>query len=457
MSKYRFLLIIPFIAIMLLAWYIVASNDGSKLRKQRELLKLAAGYAEDKVYVKAIPLAVEAYNIDTEIKYTEIEDILMEYYFDGGYTEEYYSMINDRINGDRAEPNEYISLAEYYFSEEQRASGLAVLEKAILKADSEKLPEYYGIKGLNGECGDTLYSDELTALYEKNRYSFSPAMLSFDEIGSVSEKYLTAKDGETGLWALYSSSGKKLTDSIYSEATNVSDDGFASVKLDNEYLLVDSSGVRYALCKSDSVSGLVRTEGKNSTVVMCSDGLMHMASDMTIGEKGYDFLGASSEGLRAVCDGGVWRLSDGKDTKLYEDCSGIKLNASGAAAVSGRVFIEKDGSCRLADLSGKLYESIFDDAKPFCSGGQLAAVKQNGKWGFSDRYGNVVIECIYDDAQSFCEKNAGMVRCDDGMWRIIDVRGNIIDEYEFFDADEFVNSSAAVRGLEDKWSLLTVN
>lgn len=457
MSKYRFLLIIPFIAIMLAAWYIVASNDGTKLRKQRELLSLAAEYAEDKVYVKAVPLAVEAYNIDTEIKYTEVEDILMEYYLEGGYTEEYYSMINDRISGERAENEEYISLAEYYFGEGEKASGLAVLEKAILKYDGDRLPAYYGIKGLAGEYSGTLYSDDFTEMYEKNRYSFSLSMFGFRELGLSVGKYMTAKDEETGLWALYSSSGKKLTESIYSETSNVTDDGFASVKLDNEYLLVNSSGVRYALCKNDSVTGLVRTEGQNKTVVMCSDGLMHMASDMQVGEKGYDFLGAASEGFRAVCDGGVWSLSDGKDTRLFADCQDIKINANGEAALSGRVFIKTDNVWRLADLSGNIYDSAFEDAKPFCSGGRLAAVKLNGKWGFSDKNGNIVIECVYDDAQSFCGKNAGMVKCGDGMWRLIDVRGNIIDKYEFFDAREFENSSAAVKGLEEKWSLITVN
>ena len=366
-------------------------------------------------------------------------------------------MINDRINGDRAEKEEYISLAGYYFGEDERAGGLAVLEKAILKYDSDKLPVYYGIKGLTGEYSGTLYSDELTELYEKNRYSFSQSMSGFSELGEAVGKYMTVRDEETGLWALYSSSGKRLTDSVYSEVSVISDDGFVSVRLDNEYLLADINGVRYALCKDASVTGLVRTEGENKTVVMCSDGLMHMASDMQVGEKGYDFLGASSEGFRAVCDGGVWRLSDGKDTRLYMDCQDIKVNAYGEAAVSGRVFIKNDGAYRLADLSGNIYDGTFEDAKPFCSGGQLAAVKQNGKWGFADRNGSIVIQCIYDDAQSFCGENAGTVRCDDGMWRLIDVRGNVIDEYEFFDAREFGSNMAAVKGLEEKWSLITVN
>ena len=41
----------------------------------------------------------------------------------------------------------------------------------------------------------------------------------------------------------------------------------------------------------------------------------------------------------------------------------------------------------------------FEDAKSF--GQHLAAVKQDGKWGYIDQKGNVVIPCIYEDADSF--------------------------------------------------------
>ncbi|MGN0638479.1 MAG: WG repeat-containing protein [Huintestinicola sp.] len=458
MSKYKFLLIIPLIAVMLAAWYIVGSNNGTKLKKQRELLAQAAAYAEDKIYVKAVPLAVEAYGIDTEIKYTEVEDILMEYYQSGGYTEEYFSMINDRINGGRAEKEEYLGLAQYYFNEREKKSGLSVLAKGIVKFDGDKLPAYYGIKGLTGQySGEELFSDELTQMYEKNRYSYSRASFSFKNIGSADNDFFTVMDTETGLWGIYSSSGKQLTEHIYSEATNVSANGYASVKLGDEYILINSEGVRYALCKDESVTGLVRTEGKNKTVVMCSDGKMHMASDLIVSEKGYDFLGAASEGFRALCTDGKWSFFGDDDNKLEVSCEEIKVNSCGEAVVSGRAFIKTDGSVKLINTSGEIYDNSFEDAKPFCAGGSLAAVRMNGKWGFADKNGNVVIDCIYEDANSFCSKNAGFVQCDDGMWRLIDVRGNIIDKYEFFEAREFRGSSAAVKSLEDKWSLLTIS
>lgn len=458
MSKYRFLLVIPFIAVILAAWYIVGSNDGTKLKKQRELLAQAAAYAEDEVYVKAVPLAVEAYNIDTEIKHTEVERILMEYYLKGGYEAEYFSMINERINSGRADKSEYPELAGYYCDNGERKKGLAVLEKGIVKFDGEQLPTYYGVKGSSGKAsGEPLFSDELTEMYDANRYSFSLAMFSFKELGFYNEEYMTVRDSETGLWAFYSLSGKRLTDYIYSEAAGVSSKGFAAVKYDGKYLLVDSSGVRYALCKDDSLTGLVRTEGQNRIVVMRGDNKMYMSSDFDVSDTGYDFLGADSEGFRAICKNEQWSFYGTGDGKLEISCDEIKVNSYGEAVVSGRAFVKTGGVYKMADVSGNIFESSFEDAKPFCRNGNLAAVKSGGKWGFADKSGNIVIDCIYDDANSFCMGNVGFVKCDDEIWRLIDVRGNIIDKYEFSEAREFRGSSAAVKGIEDKWSIITVD
>lgn len=455
MSKYRFLLIIPFIAVMLLAWYIIGSNDGTRIKSQRELLSQAAAYAEDKVYVKAVPLVVEAYNIDTDIRYTEIEPVLMEYYLAGDYRDEYFSMVNARIEGDRAEREEYLALAEYFFNEGEASSGLAVLEKAIVKYDGDKLPDWYGIAGLKGTFEGELYSDEFTALYEEHRLAYTIASFSFAELGAVGKSYMTVRDEESGLWGFYSASGKKLTDFIYTEATNVSSGGYATVKLGDEYLLVDSKGVRYALCKDERVTEVVRTEGENRSIVRCSDGLMYRADDMVLSEKGYDYYGAQSEGYRAMCKDGKWYFA-GEDAPEIT-CDDIKVNSADEAVISGRAFIKQGGAYKMIALDGTVYDTAFEDAKPFCSGGQLAAVKMNGKWGFADRNGNIVIDCLYEEAESFCSEGAGIVKCDDGYFRFIDLRGSLIDKYEFFAAREFIGTGSAVRLTEDNWSIITVS
>ena len=63
----------------------------------------------------------------------------------------------------------------------------------------------------------------------------------------------------------------------------------------------------------------------------------------------------------------------------------------------------------------KIKETRLDceDANYF-SGGRLA-VEKNGKWGFVDKKGAVVVPCIYDDASKLFYTNVALV-CKDGKW-----------------------------------------
>ena len=58
---------------------------------------------------------------------------------------------------------------------------------------------------------------------------------------------------------------------------------------------------------------------------------------------------------------------------------------------------------------------IYDDAWYFSEG--LARVYENGKWGFIDKTGKVVIPLIYDGADGFSDGEA-KVRVDDERFYI---------------------------------------
>lgn len=59
--------------------------------------------------------------------------------------------------------------------------------------------------------------------------------------------------------------------------------------------------------------------------------------------------------------------------------------------------------------------------------GPLFAKEENGKWGFIDRDGNIVVDFIYDRTTSSNEYGfAGIKK--DGKWGVVDQNGNIITE-----------------------------
>lgn len=56
----------------------------------------------------------------------------------------------------------------------------------------------------------------------------------------------------------------------------------------------------------------------------------------------------------------------------------------------------------------------------------LKPIYENGKWGFADENGTVVIHCQWDFADSFEDGFASVLR--DGDWYTIDKTGRIIDK-----------------------------
>ena len=76
-----------------------------------------------------------------------------------------------------------------------------------------------------------------------------------------------------------------------------------------------------------------------------------------------------------------------------------------------------------ADSEGnKLFNKQFEEVCEFSEG--LARVVQNGKWGFINTKGEVVIPCIYDFAWAFSEGLAEVKQ--DGKGSIINKEGKVI-------------------------------
>ena len=71
-----------------------------------------------------------------------------------------------------------------------------------------------------------------------------------------------------------------------------------------------------------------------------------------------------------------------------------------------------------------IIDKQFDGVSSFSNG--LAKVKQNGKWGFVNTKGEIVIPCVYDDGDvySFSEGLAKVKQ--NGKWMIIDSNGQVI-------------------------------
>lgn len=125
-----------------------------------------------------------------------------------------------------------------------------------------------------------------------------------------------------------------------------------------------------------------------------------------------------------------------------------------------RGIFEENGKKGFIDTTGKVIVSPeFDEVYGFGENG-LAAVKAEGKWGFVDREGEMVIEPSYILAESFCDNGLAWVVTQNGDQCFINSDGEIVIEtgfnifhsnYNVFSFDQY---GFAEVELDGKWTVM---
>ena len=85
-----------------------------------------------------------------------------------------------------------------------------------------------------------------------------------------------------------------------------------------------------------------------------------------------------------------------------------------------------------------------------------AAVKDdNGKWGYIDKTGKLVIPCQWEATEGFSEKLAA-VKDATGKWGYIDTKGNVVIPCQWYGAGYF-NSSGQAEVLDKSYKKHIIN
>lgn len=98
-------------------------------------------------------------------------------------------------------------------------------------------------------------------------------------------------------------------------------------------------------------------------------------------------------------------------------------------------YIDKNANVAFGSANSK-YNFYFSFAENLC------VASSDGKFGFLDTNGKVVIDFIYDDAQNFSEGLASV--CKDGKYGYIDKAGKCVIDFKYEKAEGFKNSLAKV-------------
>lgn len=411
--------------LMAFTWSTVLTLESDK-DKQLRLLTESRNLMEDEIFVRAQPLLEEAIKLSGN--YTlESEEALKTVYLElmhlSGYEKKYTALLEQQISRSDAATASFFELADFYFALGKTNQGIRVL----------------GL-GAN-QTGDFT----LVERYEQERYVFTYHKVAYDDVTALFEDTIQVQ--RQGLWGIASSEGRLLIPCLYEKISTYHQER-AIVKIEGEIHAVDGNQSKIYITEVPVYD--FGNLADNRITFLTEEGLYRGNAELGIASTSFSEISTYANGFAAAKMGEKWGIID-QNADWVIDCvyDGVKLDELGRAISQSCVFFEQNGSVVLLKKDSVLPGS-YEDAKPFADG--YAAVKNNGKWGFIDNEGTLVIDYQYEDAMSFGDHVAAVKI--GGQWGYISTQGNLVIEAMFEEAKSFSNGSAPVK-LPEGWCFIS--
>ena len=388
----------------------------NSVRKQNAMVEKAEEFIPDKLYIRAANQykeALKAYSTKNNLTY---ERRLLDIYAEGGMTEEYADLVDDRIEAKTALVDEYLSRAETLIEEESIKRAIRYLQQGI---------EIYG-------------DSQLVDLCESVKYQYNTNGTDYQEGKLPSENWIIPMwNGEK--WGYTGKNGRTNIEFEYDDATRFSGD-YAVVKIDGVYTLIDQNGYWNAVDKN-GLDQVIDIAGDK--IIGVKDGKYGIYSNMfeRLNEEDYEDAHLNDNGMVVVKKDGKWAVLDGNMKNVTDfELTDVAVNSRGQV-FSGKYAVVADGNGYfLIDQKGKAcYEKRFPNAKGY-EGGYYAVSDSDGNWGFADEAGENVIPCQYVDAYSFSNQTAAVQYA--GKCGYINQYGNMVINAEYSEALPFLNGKA---------------
>lgn len=324
--------------------------------------------------------------------------------------------------------------------------GLINLEgKQILNTEYEEISTINGIENSLKTKKDGKYgivNDEGTIIVENN-YSDVTNLGNDDKAGFI------VKNDE-GKFGIISYSGAQELEPKYEEIEKVFGNDMYVIKEAGAQQLVDKAG-NIVLSEGFNKISSILTNKENGVIFEQDEkyGVMKITGEVTIP--------ADYEELKEAKDGIFIAKKDGKygiiDISNEEKVEFTYLMASYSEKADIYILEEADATSNLLNtnfevkLTGilnelnedkgylkirvgdeyKYYNFKFEEkqAKDVLPSNTLFLSKKDGKYGYVDKDGNVVVDYIYDDAKE--QNSSGFVSVQkDGKWGSLDSKGNVV-------------------------------
>lgn len=408
-------------AMLFISWKNVLNYNDDIMADYYRHISAAENYLKKEIYIDAVKeyesaLAIDPHNYELAMDIAELyEKLEME-----------GSIMDAYVNAKKADPSQlepYIILADSYIESGNYSDAYDILTEA-----DENIPD----------------SDEVLKRIIQIKSRYNEKSFSFEEFDGwhyadeASTGYAVVKKDEK--YGLIDSSGTAAIPCEY-EAIGPLANELIPVKKDGEFFYINPDGYRKRV--PDRKADYLGCFGNGGYAPAKIDGVYgYLDSEMKEFHFEYDYAGGFSNGISAVQKGNKWAVIDTsfKNVTDYE-FDEILLDNYGFCSVYGVFWAKKDGLYFLYDINGKKLSDGYENVKLFASK-KPSAVCKGEKWGFVDISGKLVIEPSYENADSFSLGYAPFEK--NGKWGCIDLKQNVIIKPAFSSLTSFDRNGCAV-------------
>lgn len=423
-------LVVLFLALLALSWYLTISEVIERPGKVKACLAKAEELESQEIYVDAITQYEEALTYKPDDQ--EISLKMAEAYLKAGQSQKFTTICKDLAEKNQKDDTAFVRLMDYYVENSYEDTAVKYVAEYLENHPKDETAQSWMLR-LKGSH-DKLYCD-------------------YDEMGPMANESMVVKTEEG--YGIVDEMGSELTELIYESAQPYSEDGYALVSKNGEYFYIDRDGQK-RLAFDPSYTDFHMYESER-TVVSQNGKYGYLDETMQpVSEFAWDELSLISENAGAGKQNGKWALlnKNGKERTeyIYDD---VIMDEYGFCFRQGCAFVKENGPYYLVNKKGKPVGKLtFEDARPFSEDG-YAAVCQNGKWGYINSKGELVIACKYQKAESF-HNGFAAVGSDKG-WGYIDETGNQIIESQYEAVTEMSAKGTAAVQQDGSWTLIQLD
>lgn len=418
------------LVMLALSWYMLFSSKKEEALTYFKYLETAREKRADKLYDEALDQYMLAL---AEQDTVELRDEIAATYKEQGNFYTYEDFCNELILAYPYESIGYEHLANYYKESDALYACFTTINTAKKRGVS---------------------SEVLSKIVEELKYAYEETYISYLETGYFYAGLCPVMKSN-GKWGYVNVYGKTAIPCTYSFVGPFSPDGLALItETEGGNFLIDTTGRSKVADPIERKIEFCYPLIYNKMVVKYDGKYHYCDKDFSLLFGGYDYAGSFSSGVAPVLQNGVWSLIDEKGNPVpnteFED---IKMDDKGIAFRNNVAFAKRNGKYILIDPTGKqVGTGEWDDADAFNSA-QPAAVKSGSLWGFVNASGEIVLDYQYENAKSFANDLAAVTQ--NGRWGYIDVAEYKVQiECKYLDAKDFSEAGSAFVFNGEDWTMI---